>query len=208
VTLWGIISGTFASDPAATADKRIRTPPLVCPKGMNLRDVFHRFLPSRQALYENRFVNFLGHRLHHPGLWHINRRSTAWAVSIGLFIAFIPLPIHIPLAAICAVALRINLPILILASLATNPLTVVPFSVLAYHTGAWLLQAPPNAEFTPSFAWLADTVSSGFVVLSVGSLALGVVFATLGFFTVQGAWRCYLVRRLRTRRQKRLGLAA
>ena len=175
---------------------------------MHLRDVFHRFLPSRQALSGNRFINFLGHRLHHPGLWHVNRRSAAWAVSIGLFIAFIPLPIHIPLAAICAVALRINLPILILACLATNPLTVVPFSVLAYHTGAWLMHAPPGADFTPSFAWLADTVSSGWVVLSVGSLALGVVFAILGFFTVHGVWRWYLLRRWRTRRQRRLGLAA
>ena len=118
---------------------------------MHLRDIFHRFLPSRQALYGNRFVNFLGHRLHHPGLWHINRRSAAWAVSIGLFIAFIPLPIHTPLAAICAVALRINLPILILACWATNPLTVVPFSVLAYHTGAWLMQAPPSAAVYPQF---------------------------------------------------------
>ena len=176
---------------------------------MNLRDLFHRLLPSRQALYGNRFVNFLGHRLHHPGLWHINRRSTAWAVSIGLFIAFIPLPVHIPLAAICAVALRINLPILILACLATvNPLTVVPFGVLAYRTGAWLMQAPQSAEFTPSFEWLADTVSSGWVVLSVGSLALGVVFAILGFFTVQGVWRWHLLRRWRTRRQRRLRLAA
>jgi uncharacterized protein (DUF2062 family) len=175
---------------------------------MDLRDVFHRFLPSRQALSGNRFVNFLGHRLHHPGLWHVNRRSAARAVSIGLFIAFIPLPIHTPLAAICAVALRINLPILILASLATNPLTVVPFSVLAYRTGAWLMHAPPSADFTPSFAWLANTVSSGWVVLSVGSLALGVVFAILGFFSVQCVWRWHLLRRWRTRRQRRLGLAA
>jgi len=175
---------------------------------MDLRDIFHRVLPTRQAVYGNRFLNFLGHRLHHPGLWHINRRSVAWAVSIGLFIAFIPLPIHTPLAAICAVALRINLPILILACWATNPLTVVPFSVLAYHTGAWLIQAPPSSQFTPSFAWLADTVSSGWVVLSVGSLALGVVFAILGFFTVHGLWRWYLLRRWRTRRQRRLGLAA
>ncbi|MGH8576218.1 MAG: DUF2062 domain-containing protein [Gammaproteobacteria bacterium] len=175
---------------------------------MDFRDVFHRFLPSRQALYGNRFVNFLGHRLRHPGLWHINRRSTARAVSIGLFIAFIPLPVHIPLAAICAVALRINLPILVLAALAMNPLTVVPFGVLAYHTGAWLMQAPPSADFTPSFEWLTNTVSSGWVMLSVGSLALGVVFAILGFFTVQGVWRWHLLRRWRRRRQRRLGLAA
>ncbi len=174
---------------------------------MDLRDLFHRFLPSRQALYGNRFVNFLGHRLHHPGLWHINRRSTAWAVSIGLFIAFIPLPIHVPLAAMCAVALRINLPILILAALTMNPLTVVPFGVLAYHTGAWLLQAPPSADFTPSYEWLADTVGNGWAVLSVGSLALGVVSAILGYCTVQGMWRWRLLRRRRTRRQRHLGLA-
>ncbi len=175
---------------------------------MDLRALFHRLAPSRQDLYRNRFVNFLGERLHHPGLWHVNRRSAAAAVSLGLFIAFIPLPVHIPLAAFCAVALRINLPLLVLAALAMNPLTVVPFAVLSYQLGAWLMRAPPGTDFTPSFEWLADTVKTGFVALSVGSLTLGLVSAILGYFTVHGLWRWQLMRRWRTRRRRRLGLAA
>ena len=47
----------------------------------------------------------------------------------------------------------INLPILILACLATNPLTVVPFSVLAYHMGAWLMQATRRRWASSIPAW-------------------------------------------------------
>ena len=37
-------------------------------------------------------VKFFGHSLHNPNLWHLNRFSVSWAVSVGLFMAYVPVP--------------------------------------------------------------------------------------------------------------------
>jgi len=168
------------------------------------KEFFKRYQPAKHKLSGNRFVSFLGHRLHDPSLWHINRRSASWAVATGLFIAFIPLPLHTPLAAVSAVALRVNLPVLVLASWATNPITVVPFSVIAYKIGVWLLGLPAlNADFDPTIDWVTKTLVQSWAPFSLGCLLLGAASAVVGYFSVQCLWRLHLLRRLKARRNQR-----
>ncbi|MGH8507955.1 MAG: DUF2062 domain-containing protein [Gammaproteobacteria bacterium] len=168
------------------------------------KEFFKRYQPAKHKLSGNRWVSFLGHRLHDPSLWHMNRRSASWAVATGLFIAFIPLPLHTPLATVSAVALRVNLPVLILSSWATNPVTVVPFSVIAYKIGAWLLGLPPlNADFEPTIDWVTSAFAQSWAPFSLGCLLLGAASAVVGYFSVQGLWRLHLLRRLKARRKQR-----
>lgn len=168
---------------------------------MSPRHLFQRYLPARHALSSNRLVRFLGERLHDPGLWQLRRRSAALAVALGLFIAFIPLPVHTPLAAAFAVVLRINLPLLVVSSWATNPVTVVPFSLLAYQIGAWLLGHPVgHLPFEASFEWLGTAVADHWLPFTVGCLIAGLGSGLCGYLAVDGLWRLHLIRRWKARR--------
>ena len=48
--------------------------------------------------------------LEHPVYWSLNRRSVTRAFALGLFIAFVPMPIHLLLGAALALLLRLNVP--------------------------------------------------------------------------------------------------
>lgn len=81
---------------------------------------------------------WLGQRLHEPELWHWGRRAVANGLAAGLFIALLPVPGQMALAACAAVLLRANLPLAVAATWISNPLTFAPISVLAYTVGTWV----------------------------------------------------------------------
>ena len=64
-----------------------------------MRDTLKKYSPKR----ENVNLGWLNKHLHDPLLWKWNKRTIAKAFAIGLFCAFLPLPIHTLLAAIFAV---------------------------------------------------------------------------------------------------------
>ena len=53
---------------------------------------------------EHRLRRLFGELLHNNDLWHLNRYSVSWGVSVGLFVAFVPVPFQMPLAAAMAKA--------------------------------------------------------------------------------------------------------
>ena len=91
--------------------------------------------------------------LHHPNLWHLNRRSVPGAVAIGLFCGLIPGPLQMIGALLLAIPLRKNLPVALLLTLYTNPLTIVPLYVLAYGYGQFLLGATNGAMPIEPIFW-------------------------------------------------------
>ncbi|HEY5365200.1 MAG TPA: DUF2062 domain-containing protein, partial [Casimicrobiaceae bacterium] len=103
----------------------------------------------------NRWLRAQLPALANPDLWHMNRRSTARAVAIGLVCGLLPGPLQSVGAAFACVALRGNVPLALVTSFYTNPLTIVPLYVVAYHFGKWVvpatrhvpLAAPPDLSF-------------------------------------------------------------
>ena len=87
------------------------------------RKFFQKYLPSHESIRQNRYIALFGTLLHHPNLWHLNRHSVAGGVAIGLFAGLIPGPLQMLTAAILAVPLRVNLPVVLATTLYTNPLT-------------------------------------------------------------------------------------
>ena len=85
-----------------------------------------RFLPDPTWIKNHQSLRFLGDWLHDPNIWHLNRRSASMAVFIGLFIAFVPLPSQMLMAAVLAVLLRVNLPLSVLLVWVSNPITMPP----------------------------------------------------------------------------------
>ena len=126
------------------------------------------------------------------------------AFFVGLFLAFVPLPGQMPLAALAAVLLRCNLPLSVGLVWVTNPLTAPAIFFLAYQVGALLIDVPvQELQFSFSFAWLQERLETVWRPLLLGCLLCGLFFGSLGYFVINVLWRLRVVRQWRRRRQRR-----
>lgn len=176
-----------------------------------------RYLPDHTAIRDNRWLAIFGDSLLHPRLWHLNRHSAAGAVAAGLFCGMLPAPFQMLTAAICAVKFRVNLPLAILTTLYTNPLTIIPLYVIAFEIGKFILEmvgiggngrfvAPPEFSITEMGLWFS--AASHWLMnlgrsLAVGIVILGALLAMIGYFAMHGLWRFGLIRAWRARAAKR-----
>jgi len=122
---------------------------------------------------------------------------------VGLFVAFIPIPLQMVLAAMVAIALRVNVPAAVLGAWLTNPLTMAPLFLLSYRIGAFLLRQPVSlTDFEMSFPWLTETIGYIWPPLLLGSVVLGVLCAVFGNILIRVLWRLHLVRRWKARSKR------
>jgi uncharacterized protein (DUF2062 family) len=156
---------------------------------MDLKALFQRYLPKQQYLREHRHLRFFGSYLSQASLWHLNRRSAARGVALGLFVAFIPLPVHTVLVACLAILFRVNLPISVLAVWVSNPITWAPQIIFSYKAGLWLMGITAAPAFEPSIEGVAELLSHSWQPFLLGCLVLGIASAALGYMMIQGLWR-------------------
>jgi hypothetical protein len=176
------------------------------------RKFFRKYLPDHEAVRSNRVVARFGAFLHHPNLWHLNRRSVSGGVAVGLFSGLVPGPLQMLTAACLAIPLRVNLPVALVTTLYTNPFTIVPLYLVAYELGALLtgtqardVVAPPEFSLAHAGEWLAgmgDWALSLGKPLVAGLVALAASLAVIGYVAVQVAWRAYVALAWRRRRQR------
>jgi uncharacterized protein len=182
------------------------------------RKLFRKYLPSNESIRNNRWIRFLGTALHHHNLWHLNRKSVAGGVAIGMFAGMIPGPVQIISAAIICVLLRVNLPVAAIVTFYTNPFTIVPLYYAAYRVGQLAigrdvphppkehldLLALPISDWVPAlFAWV-HSMGKPFII---GSLILAIAFAAVGYVLVIIGWRIHVWWSWRKRQQSRLAEA-
>lgn len=168
------------------------------------RKLIRRLLPDPERFIGHRSLRMLGGRLHDPNLWHLNRYSVSTAVFIGLFIAFIPIPVQMLTAALLALWWRANLPISVILVWVTNPLTMPPVYYFAYRVGATILHRPAYPfEFEPTLAWLSERIGYIWEPLLLGCVISGLFFGLLGAALVRLTWRISVLRRWRQRRRQR-----
>ncbi len=169
-----------------------------------------RYLPTARELRTYSSVRFaLGDRLHDPDVWHLNRRSASGGVALGLFAAWIPLPVQMLLAGLAALVLRVNLPLSVIVVWISNPLTMGPMYWFAWRLGVFLLDVPHvPVAFEPTFTWLTGELAKIWQPLGLGCLILGSISAGVGYGVVRLAWRYHVIRTLLQRRRKRRARAA
>lgn len=169
------------------------------------RNWIRKVLPSPEAMRAQKSLGPIRHMLFDPELWHLHRRSVGNACFIGLFVAFLPIPVgQMPLAALLAVLLRCNLPIAVSLVWITNPITVGPLFFFAYKLGAWLLDVEvPAADWELSWEWLSTRFAAIWQPLLLGSLVCGWVCGLTAAVFARTLWRLHVIRRWRARRQRR-----
>ena len=133
--------------------------------------------------------------MHDPNIWHIHRRSSAGGAAIGVFCAFIPIPIQTLSAAALAILFRMNLPIAILFSFLANPITVPFIFFYSYKLGSILFGLEENQitniipENTTIIEWFNTIFLNIWEPLLIGCLILGLISSSITYFLIRLIWR-------------------
>ncbi len=163
-----------------------------------------RYLPDHEQIRQHKHLRHFGRLLHDPNLWHLNRRSVPGAFSVGLFMAFVPVPFQMFLAAGAAIVFRVNLPLSVALVWITNPLTMGPIFYLAYKTGALILNQPvEDVSFELSFDWLFTQLGQIWQPFLLGCLFYGTLGALSGNLAIRTFWRFTVRKNWRLRQLKR-----
>lgn len=183
-------------------------------KPQSARQRLRRYLPTPESARANRALRWLGPLLDRPWLWHLNRRTVALGVAVGLFFGLLIPVAQILFAGAAALLVRANLPVAVACTLVTNPLTFAPIYLLAYQVGAALLGHSPDADQAnavvgttaaalPSIERAMEWIGDIGRPLIVGLTIIAVTGAALGFVAVHGAWRLAIFLRIRSRHRNR-----
>lgn len=179
-----------------------------------MRKFIRRHLPDIDTLSRQRWFRWMGCAVRRPRLWHLNRRSVAGAVAIGLFCGLIPGPLQMLGAALGCVLFRKNLPVAIACTLFSNPLTIVPLYAAASMLGSWITGSRDAFVRPPEFVWRTPAESlaayAGWATglgspLAVGLPLLALLLAGTGYASVQLCWRLHILHYIRQRARRRRG---
>jgi uncharacterized protein (DUF2062 family) len=178
------------------------------------RKYFRKYLPSHESVRGNKLIAKFGGFLHrHPNLWHLNRQSVSGGVAVGMLCGLIPGPLQMLGAALIAIPLGVNLPVALITTLYTNPLTIVPLYIFAYWLGSLVTGHGGKMIEPPELSWSQIGQSMHALVdwslalgkpLAIGLVLLGGSLAVLGWLAVQVGWRAWVVIQWRRRARRRL----
>lgn len=170
------------------------------------RKYLRKVLPSHDTLRNHRYLQRLGPRLGHHRLWQLHRRSVAGGVAVGMVSGLVPgsNPVQFLVAAAGAVALRVNLPLAVLATLYSNPFTILPLYYAAFRLGVFITGADADAMPDVSFSlgergwselvpaaleWLASLGKP----LAIGIPSLALLLGAAAYVLVDWSWRIAVV---------------
>lgn len=165
-----------------------------------MRKLIRKYLPHPDSLRDKRIFRLFGNSLLHPRLWHVNRHSAAGGLAVGLFCGMIPGPLQMLGAAILCAIFRVNLPLALIGTLLSNPLTIVPLYMVAFMIGRFVTGS--DAAFSPPAelgdigmselmrAWLDWILSLG-KPLFIGLPLLALALAAAGYFAVKLCWQIH-----------------
>lgn len=161
-------------------------------------------MPTREWLHGSGFLRGFTGILHDPQIFHLTRRSAAGGVATGLFFAFIPVPGQTVLAALSSLLFRVNLPLAVLFTFVTNPITMAPLLYLSYRLGAAILGRPLEPiSFEISLAWFGSSFLRLWPSIFTGGLLLGCISALAGYAVIKLLWRLGVARKWARRRKAR-----
>jgi uncharacterized protein (DUF2062 family) len=163
-----------------------------------------RYLPHPDQLRQYRSLRIFSRWLKQSDLWHLNRRSASMGLGIGLFMAFMPMPLQVIPSTAVALLVRANLPLAIAGVWLTNPFTVPPLYFMCYRIGTWVLGLPAlPIAFDPSWTWLRETLVLIWQPFVLGCFIAATVSGTLGYVGVRLLWRWNVIRAWEKRKMAR-----
>ncbi|WP_457746512.1 DUF2062 domain-containing protein [Sulfurimonas sp.] len=116
-----------------------------------------------------------------------NRKMISRGVLIGLFIAFIPMPMQMAAVLLFMPFIRFNVPIALAMCWLSNPLTMPPMYYMEYLTGSLLLGIKPEpVEMT--LEWFSNNLDNIFIPLYFGTAVYSICGSLLAYWAVNHFW--------------------
>jgi len=117
-----------------------------------------------------------------------NRTMISRGVFIGLFIAFIPMPMQMAAVLLFVPFIKFNVPIGLAMCWISNPITMPPMYYLEYLTGSFLLGIKPEpVEMT--LAWFSNNIDNIFIPLYFGTALFSIIGSISGYLLVNYLWK-------------------
>jgi uncharacterized protein len=168
------------------------------------RRLFKPLSRQRHFWSERWFMRPFKLLLGNPTYWSLNRRNVTRALALGLLLAFAPIPGHTILAALLALALRLNIPVVLSGTLLVNPFTMVPLYLFCYRVGRLLLDLPPRRfHIEMSWDWLTHGLLPIWKPFLLGCAVVGTLTAIAGYILLGSIWHLQLVLSYYRRKDKR-----
>ena len=120
--------------------------------------------------------------------FNINRKMITRGVGIGLFWAFIPMPMQMLAVMALTPFFRFNVPIAIAMVWLSNPLTMPPMYYMEYLTGNFILGREGIADIELTLAWFTANMSDIFVPLYVGTAFYSIIVSFLVYLLLNWLW--------------------
>lgn len=166
-----------------------------------LRARLKKYLPTPGRIKSLPPFHYLGIRFNDPLLWMINRNTISRAAAIGLFCAYLPMPMEMLPAALLAMLWRANLPLSIVLVWLSNPFTWIVIYTPPYLLGSVLL-----GETGLSISHITlQTMMQELAALWLGCLIFGIALACAAYFAVRMVWRMVIINQ---RDKRRMGVHA
>lgn len=152
-----------------------------------------KYTQKPKSIEETAHSSWLKKQIHAPHLWDFHREAVARGVAVGIFAGIIPiLPFQTLLAICIAILLRANLPIALLASWISNPITILPLAYFTYYIGNLVLGGSKSDVVLENFSWgmdgIAEAWSSFGIPFIVGLPIVAISAALLSYFLVILIW--------------------
>ena len=182
---------------------------------MRIKHWFRSFEPRVLAEFDRPMLAWAKPWLDRRDLLSFTRRPLAAGVAVGLLCGLIPGPLQVAATVLVCSFCRGNIVAGVVATFYTNPLTIVPLYIAAFHIGDRLI---PGVHVMPAFAdigfgspgWLsalAEWVQALGWPLVIGLPVMGVWFAINGYWLTSYLWLRPVVARAKRMKARRLSRA-
>ena len=150
-----------------------------------MKETLKRFSPKQEDIS----LGWLNEHLHNPDLWKWNKRTISKAFAIGLFCAFLPLPLHTLLAAALAVVFSSNILLSMGLVWINNPLTMVPIYYYIYKLGSYVIGIEIDQNFQFNIDYFMENFTSTVTAIWVGGLIISTITAIVGYTAILAIYK-------------------
>lgn len=116
------------------------------------------------------------------------RKMISRGVSLGVFIAMIPMPFQMLAVLLFIPIFRFNVPVALLMCWVTNPFTMPFIYYVEYLTGSFFLDIETkNVQI--SLEWFQNNFENIIYPLYLGTLFYSIIFSSLAYYLLTHFWK-------------------
>ena len=159
-----------------------------------IKNVIKRFFPKLDTVKEEKILKIFGPAVLQPNLWHINKKSVSRGFAIGAFCAFLPIPGQMILAAFLSITFAANIPISLILTWITNPITFTPIFYFAYKIGKIIFDGRITYDVDEKEIDILSNIMHIWEPLLLGSIILSITGSIVAYIIIRVYWRYYVIK--------------